>query len=313
MPELVAFRFNPGPDHMIRYTEIIRDPVQSKFGLTKAQLFSAYKCKEYGVNRFGLHTMVVSNSLDVLDLAETVRMMFQVAVEINKETGISREFVNMGGGICVNYRPEQKPIDLEDFGLRVKVLYEDTVLPHRDVHRLQIKYECGTLVTGDYGWLISRVINMKDTYKRYLGVDATMADLLLEAGPWDYREITIVKDQSPSSDVQVNLPDYKTVVDDPSYAAPNFQGNKIERMFDVVDSICYKKYKFAVDRVLSVNPEIGDLCIFHSTGAYSGTATGYNFNAKLHHAEILRVGCNRFEMIRRAETFDDYFKTMIFP
>ena len=175
MPREVAFQFNPGPHHNIKNNRYISNPAEEKFGLTKAQLFSAYKkYKEYGVKRFGLDTMVVSNSLNVLDLAETARMMFSLG-----ETGVSVEFVTLGGiigpggrgwGIGVNYRPEEMPGDLGDLGLRVKRLYEQIVLSHSDLHLLQINYECGGVVTGDCGWLVSRVINMKDTYKRFLGV-----------------------------------------------------------------------------------------------------------------------------------------------
>jgi len=313
MPEMISFRFNPGPNHNIKYNECIGNPVEAKFGMTKAQLFSAFKkCKEYGVKRFGLHTMILTCSLNVDDMAETARMMFTLAVEIKDETGISVEFVNMGGGIGVNYHPEDNAVDLCDLGVRVKSLYEKIVLPHKDLHPLQIKYECGSLVTGDYGWLISRVINMKDTFKRFLGVDASMTDFSV-SGPYGmYHVVTIVKDQFLSNDVRKNLPDYKTVVDNPSYACPNYEGVKKERMFDVVGSICTKCDKFAVDRMLNLNPEIGDLCIFHSAGAY-GYAMSCNFNAKLQPAEILRVGCNRFEVIRRAQMYDDYFATMLFP
>ena len=313
MPDMVAFRFNPGPDHNIKYNEHIGDPVEAKFGLTKSQLFAAYnKCKDYGVKRFGVHTMIVTNSLNILDLVETARMMFTLAVEIKNETGISIEFVNMGGGIGVNYHPDDKPIDLQDLGLRVKCLYEEIVMPHRDLHPLQIKYECGRMVTAENGWLVSRVVNMKDTYKRFLGVDASMSEFSRPAIVGKCHEITIVKDQSLSNDVQKNLPDFKTVINDPSYASPNHKGDKRERMFDIVGSICTSTDKFAVNRVLNVNPEIGDLCIFHSAGAY-GHSTGYNFNAKLQPAEILRVAQNHFELIRRAQTYDDYFATMKFP
>ena len=311
MPEIVSFRFNPGPYHTIGYNQSIGDPVQAKFGLTKSQLFSAYKkCSEYGVKRFGLHTMVVSTCRDIADLEETARMMFKLAVEIKKETGISIEFVDMGGGISSSCHPEQKAIDLGDLGFRVKVLYEEIVLPYQDLHPLQIKYECGKLVTFHCGWLISRVINMKDTYKRHLGVDATIADFWLDEKVEDYREITIVKDPTPPS--RKNLPDYKSVVDDPSYASPNYQGEKMDQMFDIVGSMCWGIDKFAVDRVLNVNPEIGDLCIIHDTGAYGGAAMGLNLNAKLQHAEILRVGPNLYEMIRRPQTYEDYFATMVF-
>ena len=313
MPKVIAFRFNPGPVHNIKYNEYIGNPAESKFGMTKAQLFSACKkCKEYGVKRFGVHTMLVSNSLDIADLAQTARMMFELAVEIKIETGIRVEFVNMGGGIGVPYHPEDIPVDLEDLGFRVKCLYEEIVLPHRDLHPLQVKYECGSVVTSDVGWLVSRVINMKDTYKRFLGVDAVMVDLLLPGVFGQYHEITIVKDQSPPNHVQKNLPDFKSVVSDPSLDSPHHETDKQKRMFDVVGSLCTNFDKFATDRLLNVNPEIGDLCIFHSAGAY-GRGQDFNFNAILRHAEILRVACNQFEVIRRAETCDDYFATMKFP
>ena len=124
--------------------------------------------------------------------------------------------------------------------------------------------------------------------------------------------MTIVKDQILANEVRKNLPDYRTVVDDPFYACPCYEGDKRERMFDVVGSTCTNFDKFAVDRVLNVNPEIGDLCIIHSAGAY-GYAFSCNFNSKLQPAEILRIGTNHFEEIRRAQTFGDYFAMMKFP
>ena len=313
MPEIISFRFNPGPTHNIKFNENIGDLAEVKFGMTKAQLFSAFKkCQEYGVKRFGLHTMILTCNMNVEDLAETARMMFTLAVEIKNETGISAEFVDMGGGIGVNYHLDDKPFDLRDLGRRVKTLYEEIVLPHKDLHPLQIKYECGNVVTAENGWLVSRVINMKDTYKRFLGVDASMTDFSV-SGPYGmHHAITIVKDQLLSKEMRENLPDYKTVVDDPSNVCPNRKGDKREGMFDVVGSVCTKCDKFAVDRILNVGPEIGDLCIIHSAGAY-GYAMSCNFNAKLQPAEILRVGFNRFEMIRRAQTYDEYFATMLFP
>ena len=167
-------------------------------------------------------------------------------------------------------------------------------------------------MTAENGWLVSRVINMKDTYKRFLGVDASMTDFALPGTYGRYRVVTIVKDQFLSSEVRKNLPDYKTVVDDPSYACPNHEGDKRERMFDVVGSLLTNMDKFAVDRVLNVNPEIGDLCIFHSAGAYE-YAFSCNFNSKLQPAEILRVGPDLYEVIRRAQTFGDYFARTKFP
>ena len=313
MPEIISFRFNPGPNHNIEYNEYMGKPTEAKFGMTKAQLISALKkCKEYGVKRFGLHTMILTCSLNILDLAETARMMFTLAVEIKNETGISAEFVNMGGGIGVNYNPDDKPIDLSDLGLRVKSLYEEIVLPDKDLHPLEIKYECSSVVTAENGWLVSRVINMKDTYKRFLGVDASMTDFALPGTFCTYRVMAIVKDQFLSSDVRKNLPDYETVVGDPSYACPNHDGDKREGMFDVVGSTMANMDKFAVDRVLNVDPEIGDLCIIHSAGSY-GYALSCNFNGKLQPAEILRVGPYRYQMIRRAQTYGDYFITMKFP
>ena len=313
MPKVVAFRYNPGPHHKISFNTRVGDPAEAKFGLTKAQLFSAFKkCKAYGVERFGLHTMIVSHSLNAMDLAEIARMMFSLAVEIKKETGIAVEFVNLGGGIGVNNHPEEKPVDLKDLGLRVKHLYEQIVLTQSDLHPLQIKYECGGLLTGDCGWLVSRVINMKDTYKRFLGVDASIVDILLPPLLGAYNYITIVKDQVLPSHLRKDLPDYKTVVNDSLYACPNYQGNKRGKMFDVVGSLCANYDKIAIDRDLNENPEIGDLCIIHSVGAY-GRALSFNFNGILRHAEILRVADDCYEVIRKAETYDDYFTTLTFP
>ncbi|MDD5147496.1 MAG: diaminopimelate decarboxylase [Candidatus Daviesbacteria bacterium] len=280
IPEIICFRYNPGPLRKSGVNTIIGKPEEAKYGLTKSQLFEAYKImRDKGVKRFGLHTMVVSNELDINALAETAAMLFDLVVEISKELGIRFEFVNLGGGIGIAYKPDQKAVDLEELSKRIKKLYEEKIIKN-NLHPLRVIYECGRMVTGPYGYLITTVIHEKHTYKDYIGVDACMANLMRPALYGAYHHITVLgKENKPKTHI-----------------------------YDVTGSLCENNDKFAIDRKLP-KIDIGDIIVIHDTGAH-GFAMGFNYNGKLRSAELLLKPDGKVEMIRRAETIDDYFATL---
>lgn len=279
LPELICFRYNPGP-LLQNGNDIIGYPEEAKYGLTREQLFEAYRIvKEKGVKRFGIHTMVISNELNPDSFIATAQMMFDLVVELNQQLGIQIEFVNLGGGIGIPYRPEQEAVDLDLVGQGVKKVYEQTILAN-GLHPVRIAMECGRMITGPYGYLVSTVLHRKNTHKNYIGLDACMANLMRPALYGSYHHITVLgKENAP-----------------------------LDQMYDVTGSLCENNDKFAIDRALP-KIDIGDILVIHDAGAH-GHAMGFNYNGKLRSAELLLKPDATVEMIRRAETLEDYFATL---
>jgi diaminopimelate decarboxylase len=280
LPELLCFRFNPGP--LREGNAIIGKPEEAKYGFTKAQLLEGYRIiKAKGVRRFGLHTMIASNELDPYYFVDTAKMLFELVVEVSKTLDVRIEFINIGGGIGVPYKPEQKPVDLGVISRGIRNAYEGIIKP-AGLHPLNFYMEMGRVITGPYGYLVTRVRHLKDTYKRYVGLDASMANLMRPAIYGAYHHITVMgkEDQKP------------------------------DQIYDVTGSLCENNDKFAIDRALP-EVEIGDILVIHDAGAH-GHAMGFNYNGKLRSAELLLKPDGSVEQIRRAETVDDYFQTLDF-
>ncbi|WP_319403836.1 diaminopimelate decarboxylase [uncultured Anaeromusa sp.] len=280
LPELLSFRYNPGSARA--GNTIIGKPEDAKYGLTKEQLFEAYRIvRDKGVKRFGIHTMVISNELNPDYFIETARMMMTLVKEIYETLGIRIEMINFGGGIGVPYRPEDNQVDLEYVGAGIRKLYEEIIVP-AGLAPLKLALECGRMIAGPYGYLVSKVLHKKETYKNYVGLDSCMANLMRPALYGSYHHITVVgKEQQP-----------------------------LDHVYDVTGSLCENNDKFAIDRALP-QIDIGDIVVIHDAGAH-GHAMGFNYNGKLRSAEILLKADGTTELIRRAETLEDYFATLDF-
>ena len=279
IPEVISFRYNPGP-LMASGNTIIGFPEDAKYGLTRQQIHSAYRImRDKGVKRFGIHTMVISNELNSDSFVGTANMMFDLIIELSKELGISFEFVNLGGGIGIPYKPEQQPVDLDRVGQGIKQAYEAKIVAN-GLQPLRIAMECGRMITGPYGYLVSTVLHKKAIYKNYVGLDACMANLMRPALYGSYHHITVVGKE--------HLP--------------------CDHVYDVTGSLCENNDKFAIDRALPAI-DIGDIIVIHDAGAH-GFAMGFNYNGKLRSAELLLKPDGKVEMIRRAETVDDYLATL---
>lgn len=280
LPDLISFRYNPGPAR--KGNVIIGDPKEAKFGFTKEQLFEGYKlCKEKGINRFGLHTMIVSNELNPNSFIETARMLFEIVVEVHKKLGIKIEFVNLGGGIGIPYKLEDKAIDYGYVATNIKKIYEEIIIPNK-LDSVKIFMECGRVITGPYGYLVTSVLHMKHVYKDFVGCDACIANLMRPAMYGAYHHITVLGKENESND----------------------------HKYDVTGSLCENNDKFAINRQLP-EIEVGDILVIHDTGAH-GHAMGFNYNAKLRSAELLLKKDGGVVEIRRAETIKDYFATLDF-
>ncbi len=280
LPEMVCLRYNPGP--LKGGNAIIGHPEQAKYGFTRDQLFDGYRqLKEKGIRRFGLHTMVASNELNPQYFIDTAEILFDLAAEIAQKVGVSFEFINMGGGIGIPYRPEQEAVDLKLVGEGLRKAYEERLLDKRQPD-LKIYLECGRMVTGPYGYLVSRVRHIKKTYKNYAGLDACMANLMRPALYGAYHHISVLSKV----------------------------GQPCDTLYDVTGSLCENNDKFAIDRLL---PPLapGDLVVIHDAGAH-GHAMGFQYNGKLRSAELLLREDGSVTQIRRAETPEDYFATLDF-
>jgi diaminopimelate decarboxylase len=280
LPERICCRYNPGP--LKGGNAIIGKPEEAKYGFTREQLFEGYRrLRDSGVKRFGIHTMVASNELDPHYFIDTAKMMFDLAVDLSDELGIVFDFINLGGGIGIPYRPGQKAVDLEFVGEGIRQAYEERLVG-RGHPATKLYLECGRVITGPYGWLVSRVRHIKRTYKTYAGLDACMSNLMRPALYGAYHHITV----------------------------PGKEDAACDRTYDVTGSLCENNDKFAIDRPL---PELapGDLLVIHDTGAH-GFAMGFQYNGKLRSGELLLREDGSILPIRRPETLDDYFATLDF-
>lgn len=277
IPDTICFRYNPGAERT--GNAIIGNPVEAKYGVTKDQVVECYRImKARGTKHFALHTMVASNELDGDYIVETARMLFSLCDRIKKEAGVTIELVDLGGGIGIPYRPDQKRMDIKKVSEEIKELYDNASLSP-----LQIAFECGRYITGPYGYLLSKVLHVTHKYKDYVGLDSSMADLMRPGMYGAYHGITVLgKEQLPS-----------------------------DHTYDVTGSLCENNDKFAVDRKL---PEVreGDHLLIHDAGAH-GHSMGFNYNGKLRHAEYLLEEDGSFRLIRRAQSYDDYVETLRFP
>ncbi len=281
IPEIISFRYNPGP-LLQGGNDIIGFPEDAKYGLTRAQIMEAYKImQEKGVKRFGLHTMVISNELSPDSFVATAVMMFDLVLEIYKTLGIRMEMIDLGGGIGIPYKPEQEAVDLKVVSQGIRKAYEEIIVAN-DLHPVNITMECGRMITGPYGYLVSTAMHKKEIYKNYIGLDACMANLMRPALYGSYHHITVMGKET--------LP--------------------LDHVYDVTGSLCENNDKFAIDRKLP-KIDMGDVLVMHDAGAH-GHAMGFNYNGKLRSAELLLKGDGSVSMIRRAETLGDYFATLDF-
>ena len=280
LPEFLCFRYNPGP--LKAGNAIIGKPEEAKYGFTREQIFEGYRIlRDKGVKRFALHTMVASNELNPDYFVETAQMLFDLAVEVFQKLGVRIELLNLGGGIGIPYRPGQQAVDLARVGRGIQAAYERTLTP-AGLAPMRITMECGRMVTGPYGYLVSRVLHKKAIYKNYVGLDACMANLMRPALYGSYHHVTVpARNDGP------------------------------RKVYDVTGSLCENNDKFAIDREIA-DPEIGDLVVIHDSGAH-GHAMGFNYNGKLRSAEILWQGGVNYRLIRRAETLSDLFATIDYP
>lgn len=278
LPKKISCRYNPGGLFKIS-NDIMDNPGDAKYGMTTEQIKEAFKIlKAKGVEEFGIHAFLASNTVTNDYYPMLAKVLFETAVEIQKETGAHVTFINLSGGIGIPYRPDQEANDIRAIGEGVRKVYEEVLVPAH-MGDVAIYTELGRFMMGPYGCLVTRAIHEKHTHKEYIGVDACAVNLMRPAMYGAYHHITVMGKEN-------SICDHK---------------------YDITGSLCENNDKFAIDRML---PEIekGDLLVIHDTGAH-GFSMGYNYNGKLKSAEILLKEDGSTALIRRAETPKDYFAT----
>ena len=279
LPKKMCCRYNPGGLFELS-NGIMDNPGDSKYGMTTEQLFEAFRIlKSKGVEEFGIHAFLASNTVTNEYYPKLAGILFRLAVDLQRETGAHITFINLSGGVGIPYRPEEEPNDIRIIGEGVRKVYEEILVP-AGMGDISLFTEMGRFMTGPYGALVTKAVHAKHIYKEYIGCDACAVNLMRPAMYGAYHHITVMgKEDAPC-----------------------------DHMYDVTGSLCENNDKFAIDRML---PEIekGDLLFIHDTGAH-GFAMGYNYNGKLWSAEVLLKEDGSFEQIRRPETARDYFATL---
>lgn len=279
IPELISFRYNPGAKRT--GNGIIGKPTEAKYGVSDDQIVEAYRqAQSLGVERFGIHTMLASNELNYEYMVQTSQMLLDLIIDISNELNITFEFINIGGGLGIPYEPGVAGLDLESMGKEITALFKNFRKQHG--YEPALYMESGRFMTGPHGVLVTKAINRKDIYRTYVGVDASMSCLMRPGMYGAYHHIDVVgKDTDRENEI-----------------------------VDVVGSLCENNDKFAVQRELP-KIEDGDILVIQDTGAH-GSAMGFNYNGNLRPKELLLREDGQVELIRRAETVEDYFATLQF-
>lgn len=281
IPETICCRYNPGGVFSLG-TDIMDNPGDAKYGLTKEQMTDAYKkLIKKGAKHFGIHAFLASNTVSNEYYPTLAKILFELAVHLKNETGADITFINLSGGVGIPYTPDKEPNDIMVIGEGVKKAFEEILVP-AGLGDVAIFTELGRYMLGPYGGLVTKAIHEKHIYKEYIGVDACAANLMRPAMYGAYHHITVLgKENAPC--------DHK---------------------YDVTGSLCENNDKFAIDRMLP-KIDMGDYLFIHDAGAH-GYAMGYNYNGRLKSAELLLKEDGEIELIRRAEKPQDYFATFDF-
>lgn len=279
IPETICCRYNPGGKFELG-TDIMDNPGDAKYGMTPSQIKEAYvSLKELGAKKFGIHAFLASNTVSNEYYPELARILFKLVVEIKEETGIELSFINLSGGVGIPYTPDKEPNNIFVIGEGVHKAFDEILVP-AGLGNIKIFTELGRFMLAPNGCLVTRVIHEKHIHKEYIGVDACAANLMRPAIYGAYHHITVMGKENEPCD----------------------------HIYDVTGSLCENSDKFAIDRKLP-KIDIGDLLVIHDTGAH-GFSMGYNYNGRLRSSEILLKEDGTTKMIRRAETPEDYFRTL---
>lgn len=286
VPKTICCRYNPGGVFKMSDSEdkvqVMDTPGDSKYGMTEVQMEKAFfELKKAGAEEFGIHAFLASNTVSNEYYPELAEILFKLAVRLHKKTGVHIKFINLSGGIGIDYKPEEPKNDIAIIGEGVRKKFEEILVP-QGMSDVEIYTELGRYMLAPYGALVATAIHQKHIYKEYIGLDACAANLMRPAMYGSYHHITVLgKEEDPCTE-----------------------------KYDITGGLCENNDKFAIDRMLP-KIDMGDIIYIHDTGAH-GFSMGYNYNGKLRSAEVLLNENGTYKLIRRAEKPSDYFATLDF-
>ena len=277
----ISFRVNPmvgagHHDHCITGGEL------SKFGIMEQEAVEVYqKAQDLGFKPVGIHTHIGSGILDPEPFKLAVQVLMDVAGRVHNEAGVTFEFIDFGGGLGIPYTPEEGLLDIEKFAGEIVGLYKDKLTEH-GMKNPTMCIEPGRYIVGDASYLLTRVNTVKQSYRKFIGVNAGFNTLLRPTMYGSYHHIL--------------------VADKP-------EAEPVEKI-DIAGNVCESGDLFARDRPL---PEIGegDILAIMNAGAYAFSMAS-QYNSRPLPAEVL-VCDGEVDIIRERETFADLFNKQDIP
>lgn len=277
----ISFRVNPmvgagHHDHCITGGEL------SKFGIMEQEAVEVYqKAQELGFQPVGIHTHIGSGILDPEPFKLAVQVLMDVAGRVHNEAGVTFEFIDFGGGLGIPYTPEEGLLDIEKFAGEIVGLYKDKLAEH-GMDNPTMCIEPGRYIVGDASYLLTQVNTVKQSYRKFLGVNAGFNTLLRPTMYGSYHHILVA--DKPEAEAVENI--------------------------DVAGNVCESGDLFARDRPL---PEIkeGDILAIMNAGAYAFSMASH-YNSRPLPAEIM-VNNGEVDIIRERETFADLFSKQNIP
>jgi len=282
VPEKLSVRVNPeiGAGH---HEHVITAGKNSKFGIWEANVLEAYKiAQNAGVKRFGIHMHIGSGILTVKPFLLAAEKLLEIAHKIHKALGINFEFIDFGGGLGVPYKPDEKPLDVEEFADKMLNLFKNRIKKY-NLGEPFFYIEPGRFIVCDAGVLLTKVNTLKITpFKKFVGVDAGFNTLIRPAMYGSYHPIVVAN--------RLNAPE--------------------EEVYDVAGPLCESGDILARDRLL---PKIfeGDLLAILNAGAY-GFSMSSQYNSRPRCAEVL-VKDGKYSLIRERENFEDLVRRQKIP
>jgi diaminopimelate decarboxylase len=287
VPQFLSFRVNPGFSRAGMKSLYLAGP-DAKYGVPLEKIVEAYRrARALGVKRFGIHAMTGSNVMEEPYFESVATALFEIAGKVKKTLGIRMERINIGGGFGVPYRPDEKSLDLVKVARGVRRAFDRHCAKY-DLPEPVLMAEPGRFIMADTAWLVGQVNVIKDSYKKFAGIDAGMNDLPRPAIYDAYHHVTVVGK---------NLPELGQ--------GPAGRKEKI----NIVGRLCENNDQFAKDRLLPL-VRVGDLIAIHNAGAHA-YAMGHNYNNRLRSAEYLLAENGQIRKIRRSESIADIFSTIV--
>jgi len=282
-PSILSFRVNPGYGRSNVGHYVTNAGPDAKFGLHPDKVLEAYRAaQEAGIKRFGVHMMPGSCVTDEDYFPFVVGLLMDIVGKVGKELGIAFEFVDIGGGLGIPYKPGEKGLDLELTAEKTIAAFK-AKLEEYDLPPPQLIMEPARAVVGDAGYIIGRVHAIKEGYRRIIGTDIGMNVLARPALYGAYHHV---------------------YVDGKEDGRPRAKAG-------LCGQICENTDFWIKERDFPADISEGDLVVVENAGAY-GFAMSYRYNGRLRPAEVL-VNGGEHQLIREREGFQDMLRGIRIP